>query len=138
MIEMSLEMAEKAVKAAQARAEALGTPMTVTVVDEAGRLVLCARGDGTGFLTTETSRGKATAAAAFRRATKDMVDLAREHPAFWTAITPRGRPDPAEHGRRADPRGRARDRGHRVRRRHRRAGPRVRGGRGGRERLLVG
>ena len=32
--------------------------------------------------------GKATAAAAFRRATKDMVDLAREHPAFWTAITP--------------------------------------------------
>ena len=88
MIEMTLEMAEKAVKAAQARAEALGTPMTVTVVDEAGRLVLCARGDGTGFLTTETSRGKATAAAAFRRATKDMVDLAREHPAFWTAITP--------------------------------------------------
>lgn len=88
MIEMTLEMAEKAVKAAQARAKVLGTPMTVTVVDEAGRLVLCARGDGTGFLTTETSRGKATAAAAFRRATKDMVDLAREHPAFWTAITP--------------------------------------------------
>jgi glc operon protein GlcG len=88
VIEMTLEMAEKAVKAAQARARAVGSPMTVTVVDEAGRLVLCARGDGTGFLTTETSRGKATAAAAFRRATKEMVDLARDHPAFWTAITP--------------------------------------------------
>jgi glc operon protein GlcG len=88
VIEMTLDMAEKAVKAAQARARTLGTPMSVTVVDEAGRLVLCARGDGTGFLTTETSRGKAAAAAAFRRATKDMVDLAREHPAFWTAITP--------------------------------------------------
>jgi glc operon protein GlcG len=88
VIEMTLEMAEKAAKAAQARAKALGTPMTVTVVDEAGRLVLCARGDGTGFLTTETSRGKAAAAAAFRRATREMVDLAREHPAFWNAITP--------------------------------------------------
>ena len=39
MIELTLEMAERAVKAAQARAQALGTPMTVTVVDEAGRLV---------------------------------------------------------------------------------------------------
>lgn len=88
MIDMTLDKAEKAVKAAMARAKALGTPMTVTVVDEAGRLVLCARGDGTGFFTPETSRGKAMAAAAFRRPTKEMVDLAREHPAFWGAITP--------------------------------------------------
>ena len=70
MIEMTLEMAEKAVKAAQAKAKDLGTPITVTVVDEAGRLVLCARGDGTGFLTPETSRGKAMASVAFRRPTK--------------------------------------------------------------------
>ena len=40
------------VRAAQARARELGTPITVTVVDEAGRLVLCARGDGTGFFTS--------------------------------------------------------------------------------------
>ena len=86
MIEMTLEMAEKAVKAAQAKARELGTPITVTVVDEAGRLVLCARGDGTGFLTPETSRGKAMASVAFRRPTKEMVDLAREHPAFWNAM----------------------------------------------------
>jgi glc operon protein GlcG len=86
MIEMTLEMAEKAVKAAQAKAKELGTPITVTVVDEAGRLVLCARGDGTGFLTPETSRGKAMASVAFRRPTKEMVDLAREHPAFWNAM----------------------------------------------------
>src|SRR5512132_3262913 len=86
MIEMTLEMAEKAVKAAQAKAKELGTPITVTVVDDAGRLVLCARGDGTGFLTPETSRGKAMAAAAFRRSTKELVELAREHPAFWNAV----------------------------------------------------
>ena len=34
-----------------ARARELGTPMTVTVVDEGGRLVLCARADHTGFFT---------------------------------------------------------------------------------------
>jgi uncharacterized protein GlcG (DUF336 family) len=64
----------------------LGTPITVTVVDDDGRLILCARGDGTGFLTTETSRGKAVAAAAFRRSTKEIVELAKEHPAFWNAV----------------------------------------------------
>ena len=37
--------------------------MTVTVVDEAGRLVLSARGDGTGFFTPETSKAKAVVAA---------------------------------------------------------------------------
>src|SRR5215510_5439539 len=86
MAELTLEMAEKAVKAAQAKARELGTPMTITVVDEAGRLVLTARGDGTGFLTPETSRGKAVAAAAFRRSTKEMVELAKEHSAFWNAL----------------------------------------------------
>jgi uncharacterized protein GlcG (DUF336 family) len=67
MAALTLEVAEKAVKAAQAKAREQGTPMTVTVVDEAGRLVLSARGDGAGFFTPETSRAKAVAAAAFRR-----------------------------------------------------------------------
>ena len=84
VIDMTLEIAEKAVRAAQARARELGTPMTVTVVDESGRLVLCARGNGTGFFTTDTSRGKAVAAANFRRPTKEMVELAREHPRSGT------------------------------------------------------
>jgi uncharacterized protein GlcG (DUF336 family) len=86
MSELTLAMAERAVGAAQARARELGTPITVTVVDDDGRLVLCARGDGTGFLTPETSRGKAVASAAFRRSTKELVELAKEHPAFWNAI----------------------------------------------------
>jgi len=50
-----------ALRAAQAKAAALRAPMTVTVVDEAGRLVLIARGDGTGFFTPETSRAKTVA-----------------------------------------------------------------------------
>src|SRR6266436_10377113 len=83
MIQMTLQVAEAAVRAAQDKAKALGSPMTVTVVDEAGRLVLSARGDGTGFFTPETSRGKAVAAAAFRRPTKDMANLRESSPAFW-------------------------------------------------------
>src|SRR5260370_40782140 len=75
MIDLTLQMAEAAVKAAQGKAKTLGSPMTVTVADEAGRLVLSARGDGTGFLTPETSRAKATAAAAFRRSTADLTTL---------------------------------------------------------------
>jgi glc operon protein GlcG len=86
MSEMSLKTAQRIAAAARAKAQELSTPITVSVVDDDGRLILCERGDGTGFLTPETSRGKAVAAAAFRRATKELVDLAREHPAFWNAI----------------------------------------------------
>jgi glc operon protein GlcG len=76
MIELTLAMAERAVRAAQDKAKALGTGMTVTVVDEAGRLVLSARGDGTSFLSPETSRAKATAAANFRAATAELAKRA--------------------------------------------------------------
>jgi len=86
MIELNLEMAEQALRAAQQRARDLGTPMTITIVDEAGRLVLCARGDGTGFFTPETSRAKAMAAAAFRRSTTEMADLAAKGAAFWKTV----------------------------------------------------
>jgi glc operon protein GlcG len=83
MIEMTLAMAERAVRAAQDKARQLGTAMTVTVVDEAGRLVLSARGDGTGFFTPETSRAKAVAAAAFRMATADMAERAQKGSLFY-------------------------------------------------------
>ena len=85
MIDMTLEVAEKVFRAAQARAKSLGTPMTITVVDEAGRLVLSARGDGTGFFTPETSRAKAVAAAAFRRPTAELAELAAKG-GFWSVV----------------------------------------------------
>ena len=82
---MTLQVAETAVRAAQDKAKALGTPMTVTVVDEAGRLVLSARGDGTGFLTPETSRAKAVASAAFKRPTKELAELVAQG-GFWALV----------------------------------------------------
>ena len=86
MVEMTLELAEQAVRAAQARAKELGSPMTVTVVDEGGRLVLCARGDGTGFFTPETSKAKAVAAAAFKRSTTELAEVAAKGSAFWKTV----------------------------------------------------
>jgi uncharacterized protein GlcG (DUF336 family) len=65
-MQLNLELAEKIAKAAREKAAQLGIAITVSVVDEAGRLILTMRGDGTGFLTPETSRGKAIASAAFR------------------------------------------------------------------------
>ncbi|MET0852544.1 MAG: heme-binding protein [Candidatus Rokuibacteriota bacterium] len=82
---MTLELAEKVLRAAQAKAKAIGSPMTITVVDEAGRLVLSARGDGTGFFTPETSRAKAVAAAAFRRATIELAELVAKG-GFWSVV----------------------------------------------------
>ena len=65
--ELNLEMAEKAVAAARAKAKEIGVPMSVTVVDAAGRVVMTVRGDRTGFFTPESTRGKAVAAATLRR-----------------------------------------------------------------------
>src|SRR2546428_395183 len=85
MIDMTLEMAETAMKAAQAKARALRAPMTITVVDEAGRLVLTARGDGTGFFSPETSRAKAMAAGSFKKRTAELADLVAKG-GFWSIV----------------------------------------------------
>lgn len=86
MIELTLDMAERAAKAALAKAKALGTVMTASVVDEAGRTVLVMRGDGAGFFSTETSRAKAVAAANFRKPTKELGEMALKGSAFWAAV----------------------------------------------------
>src|SRR5260370_25820809 len=80
MIELTLDMAERAARAAREKARALGTPITVTVVDEAGRLVLCARGGGTRFFTPEAPRGTALAAADLPLSTPELARRAPEGP----------------------------------------------------------
>jgi uncharacterized protein GlcG (DUF336 family) len=86
MIELTLEMAERAARAAREKAKALGTPMTISVVDEAGRLVLCARGDGAAFFTPETSRAKAVAAANFRMSTAELAERVQKGSPFWSQV----------------------------------------------------
>ncbi len=86
MIEMTLELAARAARAALGKAAAMNVAMTVSVVDEAGRLVLTMKGDRTGFLTTETSRAKAVAAASFKRPTRELVEAQKTNPVFWSAL----------------------------------------------------
>jgi uncharacterized protein GlcG (DUF336 family) len=83
---MNQALAERAVRAALARAVDLGTSMSVAVVDESGTLVYFVKGDATGLHTVETARGKAVTAAAFRRPTTDMLDSIRSNPAFWASL----------------------------------------------------
>jgi uncharacterized protein GlcG (DUF336 family) len=86
VIELTLDMAERVAKAALAKAKTLGTVMTASVVDEAGRTVLVMRGDGAGFFSTDTSHAKAVAAANFRRPTKELGELALKGSAFWASV----------------------------------------------------
>jgi len=86
MLEMTLELADRAARAALAKAVEMNVAVTVTVVDEAGRVVVVMKGDRTGFLTTDTSRAKAVAAAAFRRSTRELVELQKGNAVFWSAV----------------------------------------------------
>jgi uncharacterized protein GlcG (DUF336 family) len=83
---MNQEIAERAVKAAQAKAAELGITMSVAVVDESGNLVYFVRGDTCSFHTFETARGKAVTAAAFRRPTRELLEGFRTNPAFWAGL----------------------------------------------------
>jgi uncharacterized protein GlcG (DUF336 family) len=83
---MTQQIAETVVKAAQAKAAEVGITMSVAVVDESGNLVYFARGDTTSFITFETARGKAVAAAGFRRPTQEYDSHFRSNPAFWSSI----------------------------------------------------
>ena len=90
--EMTLEMAEKAITAARVKGQELGTPMAVSVVDAAGRLVMFVRGDGTGFFTPESTKGKAVAAAALRRPTSELANFGGNPTtlAIYSSIVPGG------------------------------------------------
>jgi glc operon protein GlcG len=85
MIEMTLDIAQRAAAAALARAREIGANMSVAVVDEAGRTVLVLRGNGASFLGPETARAKAVTAANFRRSTKALGESAAANVLFWQA-----------------------------------------------------
>jgi len=86
MIEMTQELAQQALQAAFAKADEMGAKMGVTIVDEAGRLVLSARADGSGFYTFDTSFAKAVTSAAYKKSTMDMVNGRGINPHFFDAL----------------------------------------------------
>ncbi|MDZ7735646.1 MAG: heme-binding protein [Gammaproteobacteria bacterium] len=86
MIEMTLEMARMAAETAHEASKQFEKPMSVSVVDEAGRLVFYSRADGAGFFTFDTSRAKAMAAASFRRSTTDITENKDQNPLLWYSL----------------------------------------------------
>ena len=83
---MTLELAEKIGKAALAKAVEMKRPMSVSVVDESGRLVYYSRADGAGFFTFDTSRAKAMAAASFKRSTLEITEKKDLNPLLWYSL----------------------------------------------------
>jgi len=86
MIEMTLELAEKIAKAALEKSKEFKRPMSVSVVDESGRMVYYSRANGAGFFTFDTSRAKAMAAASFKRSTLDITEQKDRNPLLWYSL----------------------------------------------------
>ncbi len=86
MIEMTLELAEQIAQAAHEKSKEYKRPMSVSVVDESGRLVYYSRANGAGFFTFDTSRAKAMAAASFKRSTKEITENKDQNPLLWYSL----------------------------------------------------
>ena len=86
MIEMTLELAEKIARAAHEKAKGFKKPMSVSIVDESGRMVHYSRADGAGFFTFDTSKAKAMAAASFKRSTMEINDIKDQNPLLWYSV----------------------------------------------------
>ena len=86
MMEMTLELAERIGKAALAKANEMGRPMSVSVVDESGRMVYFSRANDAGFYTFDTSKAKAMAAASFKRSTMEINDIKEQNPLLWYSV----------------------------------------------------
>ena len=73
--EVGLELAKKALAAAQAEARKNGWPVAVSIVDNHGFLVAYERMDNTQSASVQVSMDKAVSAAIYRRPTKVFQDL---------------------------------------------------------------
>jgi uncharacterized protein GlcG (DUF336 family) len=83
---LTLEMAERFLTAAKAKAQAEKWAMSLAVVDVAGNLVALARMDGARWLTTEVAQSKAFTAATFRRPSAGVEELAKTRPQLFASI----------------------------------------------------
>ncbi len=73
---ITLDEADRAIRAARAKAEEMGLKVSIAVVDRRGDLVALARMDGAGYFSHEVARGKALASALSGRPSGTMKDAA--------------------------------------------------------------
>ena len=72
-LKLTLDGALLALQAAIAKAQDLGVPQNITIVDEGGNLLAFARMDGAKLLSIETSKSKAISAASHRQPTARLA-----------------------------------------------------------------
>ncbi|GAB3618356.1 heme-binding protein [Okibacterium endophyticum] len=80
---VNLEDARRVIAAAEARADEIGQPMNIAVVDAGGNLVAHVRQDGAWIGSIEISISKAWTAKAFDISTKDLGDNAQPTQQFF-------------------------------------------------------
>jgi len=60
--------------------------MSVSIVDESGRMIYFSRADGVGFYTFDTSKEKAMAATSFKHSTMEINNIKDQNPLLWFSI----------------------------------------------------
>jgi len=84
---LTLELAERFLVAAKAKAQQEGWGMSLAVVDPAGNLVALARMDKARWMTAGVAQSKALTAATFGRPSKDVADLAQSRSLLFSSIS---------------------------------------------------
>ena len=74
---MTLTAAQKVVEGALAKADEIGVPMNIAVVDEGNNLTAFARMDGAWLGSIDIAQNKAYTARSFDMSTKDLAPLAQ-------------------------------------------------------------
>lgn len=89
---MTLDAAHAAVDAARQRAEEIGVPMNIAVVDEGNNLTAFARMDGAWLGSIDIAQNKAYTSRAFDMSTKDLAPLCQPgQPLFGIHASNQGR-----------------------------------------------
>ncbi|WP_026373087.1 GlcG/HbpS family heme-binding protein [Agrococcus lahaulensis] len=87
---VTLEDARRIIAAAEARADEMGQPMNIAVVDAGGNLVAHVRQDGAWIGSIDISISKAWTSRAFDITTKDLGDNAQPQQQFFGIHTTNG------------------------------------------------
>ena len=90
--QLTLDVALNVVEAARQRADEIGVPMNIAVVDEGNNLVAFARMDGAWLGSIDIAQNKAYTARAFDMPTKDLAPLAQPNqPLYGIEASNQGR-----------------------------------------------
>jgi uncharacterized protein GlcG (DUF336 family) len=92
MLGLSLEQARRVLDAAIGKAEELGSPSSIAVLDAGRELVAFVRQDGALLASTEISQNKAYTARSLNMATKDVGPLTRPGQPLFGLETTHQRP----------------------------------------------